>query len=40
MAYLIAALSRVASEWFLSGAVSAISLYTNVKTPRNRRSRK
>ena len=37
MAFLIAALSKIAVESFLSGATAAITLYCGVKTPRNRR---
>ncbi len=37
MAFLIAALSKIAIESFLSGATAAITLYCGVKTPRNRR---
>ena len=39
MAYLVATLTKAAAEWFISGAISAISLYTGVKTPGNRRKK-
>lgn len=41
MAYLVAAaISKVAVEWFISGATCAISLYCGVKTPKKRSAKK
>lgn len=37
MGLFLAALSKFAVEYFISGATAAITLYCGTKTPRNRR---